>query len=142
MRVRDQAYAEFVPNRGAGGGVVGVTTVAAMIEPTVSAAAAPLPLAAIHLDAVGGVSGDMFVAALLDARPDLIPICLQSVEAARRATQAPAGAAAQMAPHSDGVLTGTRFVVTPDEMATTAQGHGHRHWTALRGEISRAEELS
>jgi len=27
----------------------------------------------IHLDAVGGVAGDMFVAALLDARPDLCP---------------------------------------------------------------------
>ena len=32
-------------------------------------------ISAIHLDAVGGVAGDMFVAALLDVRPELWPQC-------------------------------------------------------------------
>ncbi len=35
----------------------------------------------IHLDAVGGLAGDMFVAALLDARPDLRPRVLADVAA-------------------------------------------------------------
>jgi uncharacterized protein (TIGR00299 family) protein len=35
----------------------------------------------VHLDAVGGAAGDMFVAALLDARPDLEPRVLADVAA-------------------------------------------------------------
>ena len=35
----------------------------------------------IHLDAVGGIAGDMFNAAILDARPDLFPFCIGAVGA-------------------------------------------------------------
>ncbi|KAA5608326.1 nickel pincer cofactor biosynthesis protein LarC [Rhodovastum atsumiense] len=35
----------------------------------------------IHLDAVGGVAGDMFVAAMLDARPDLRPLVFADLAA-------------------------------------------------------------
>ena len=111
------------------------------------------PPLAVHLDPVGGVSGDMFVAAVLDARPDLIPACLQAIGAMRSATRAPAGASARVSAHGDGVLTGTRFEVAPDEMAAPprhehdhAYGggnrHQHRHWIELHGDISRAEGVS
>ena len=52
----------------------------------VLARAAELPPAgslAIHLDLVGGLSGDMFVAAMVDALPALAPIVLAEVEKVR-----------------------------------------------------------
>src|SRR5450755_2301476 len=55
-----------------------------------SAKAAPLPPPsglAIHLDLVGGISGDMFVAAMVDALPALAVPVLEAVAAVR-----PAGA--------------------------------------------------
>ena len=38
-------------------------------------------MAHIHLDAVGGIAGDMFVAALLDAFPDIRPRVLADARA-------------------------------------------------------------
>ena len=35
-----------------------------------------------HLDAVGGIAGDMFVAALLDLHPELAPVAIAAVRAA------------------------------------------------------------
>ena len=34
----------------------------------------------IHLDLVGGIAGDMFIAALSDARPDLVEGLLQNLD--------------------------------------------------------------
>jgi pyridinium-3,5-bisthiocarboxylic acid mononucleotide nickel chelatase len=77
----------------------------------------------IHLDPLGGIAGDMFVAALLHWRPDLeaglkrtLALCplIEDVE-----TQSPA--------HDDGVLTGRRFLVRRE-----AHDHHHHHHVAWR----------
>ena len=63
-------------------------------------------LARIHLDPVGGIAGDMFVAAMADAFPEHVPglmtelAKLGSIEGVR------------FLPHADGALHGRRFDVT------------------------------
>jgi uncharacterized protein (TIGR00299 family) protein len=77
---------------------------------------------AIHLDLVGGIAGDMFVAALLDALPELRERVLAELSAAR-----PAGAA--LPAFSDGAsggLRASRFGAVP---AAPQSCHTH----ALRG---------
>ncbi|MBS03959.1 MAG: hypothetical protein CMQ24_14820 [Gammaproteobacteria bacterium] len=79
----------------------------------------------IHLDLVGGMSGDMFIGAMLD------------LDAARAAdlneVMATAGFARLVeltsAPHTDGTLSGTRFKVIAAE---DAEGHHHRHYSEIR----------
>ncbi len=60
----------------------------------------------IHLDAVGGAAGDMFAAAMVDARPDLEALVQQTIAA----LHLPA-VEAQILPHDDGRLVGSRFRV-------------------------------
>lgn len=61
----------------------------------------------VHLDALGGVAGDMFAAAMVDARPALE----QPVRAALDALHLPPAIAGSFRAHNDGVLAGRRFVV-------------------------------
>ena len=62
----------------------------------------------LHLDLVGGLSGDMFISAMLDALPslagDLDDVIVQA--------GFPDLVRLEQAPHNDGVLTGTRFTVS------------------------------
>ena len=67
----------------------------------------------IHLDPLGGLSGDMFVAALLDAFPEhwlevqsTIALLNLGVEAECR-----------LAPHHDHSFAGSRFLVAADRTA-------------------------
>jgi hypothetical protein len=85
----------------------------------------------IHLDPVGGVAGDMFVAALLDAWPEREA----RVHEALAAVELPASVAARVVRHADHALTGTRFVVED-----TGHGHGHAHtpFRAIRTRLERA----
>ena len=83
--------------------------------PPIDAATMPSPASlAIHLDLVGGVSGDMFVAAVVDALPALAAPILAELAAVRSAgEEAPA-----FAETSSGGLRARRFGLAP--LADTA----------------------
>ncbi|MER2197097.1 nickel pincer cofactor biosynthesis protein LarC [Methylobacterium brachiatum] len=120
----------------------------------------------IHLDALGGVAGDMFAAALLDAFPEH----LEGVRASVRAVDPRIACAASE--HNDGILRGLRFAVSapgtetvptphrhgahadhhhhdhhdhdhphdhPHSHAHDPAPHGHRPWSEIRAELERAE---
>jgi uncharacterized protein (DUF111 family) len=61
----------------------------------------------IHLDPVGGLAGDMFVAAILDAWPELDG----DLREALRSVRLGENVAVEVLPHKDHTLTGTRFCV-------------------------------
>jgi uncharacterized protein (TIGR00299 family) protein len=73
----------------------------------------------IHLDPVGGIAGDMFAAAVLDAWPRLE----EDLAATLARSRLDAIATVAREPGGDGVLTGSRFRVTPAE----AERHDHVH---------------
>ena len=70
----------------------------------------------LHLDPVGGVAGDMFVAAMVDLRPSLTA----EIERALERLEIPEGVLAKVVDHNDGTLRGSRFEVRP-------VGHAHEH---------------
>lgn len=77
----------------------------------------------IHLDAVGGLAGDMFVAGLLDALPELSPRVFADLAAAM-----PAHCGTPTL--SDGLSSGIavrRFALVSGETAKPAADHGHEH---------------
>jgi len=78
----------------------------------------------IHLDAVGGVAGDMFIAAMLDAFPDLRNGMLGAI----RAAGLPADVHVGFAEHQDHALTGLRFrVIEPRVAELMVAAHHHPH---------------
>jgi hypothetical protein len=86
----------------------------------------------IHLDAVGGVAGDMFIAAVLDAFPDLRDGMLGAI----RAAGLPDNVGLSVQPHADHALTGLRFIV--DE----SHQHNHRHKHTKFRDIRKMLELA
>jgi pyridinium-3,5-bisthiocarboxylic acid mononucleotide nickel chelatase len=111
----------------------------------------------LHLDPVGGLAGDMFAAALLDASPQLgalgVALGVGLLEALARAGLAP-DVVVRWERVTEEVLAGTRFVVddprergrpTPPHHAVllpgighgNGHGHGHAHvpFAALRRQI-------
>jgi uncharacterized protein (TIGR00299 family) protein len=89
----------------------------------------------IHLDPVGGVAGDMFVAALLDAFPDLERGLVETVQAAGAA-----GIACRLERHRDKTLQGRRFVVEtarPHHHHHHDHDHDHVHWAEIREHLTR-----
>lgn len=77
----------------------------------------------IHLDPVGGIAGDMFVAAMLDAFPPLEKV----VQDAVRAAGLPPRFHCDLVPHADRALTGKRFVVRENSGPGPSHGHAHSH---------------
>ena len=74
----------------------------------------------IHLDPVGGLAGDMFIAAILHAFPELETNVLEAITAVEPGL----AHACRLQPHNDRVLQGARFVV--GEVAAVP-GHRHDH---------------
>ncbi|HEY5292527.1 MAG TPA: LarC family nickel insertion protein [Burkholderiales bacterium] len=76
----------------------------------------------LHLDPVGGIAGDMFIAALLDAFPGLSA----GMDAALAKVGLPPGARCALLAHHDGILCGRRFELSlPADFATPHSGHQH-----------------
>lgn len=86
----------------------------------------------IHLDVVGGVSGDMFIGALLDCFPKLNDRLNDQIIRAGFSDLVKLSCE----PIDDGVLTGTRFNVVPRQ---DAEGHGHRHFSEIKKIINDSE---
>lgn len=84
----------------------------------------------IHLDAIGGIAGDMFIAAVLDAFPELRDDMLKAI----RAAGMPNDVGVEVRDHADHALTGLRFIV--DEPHHPWSLH-HRH---DGGEIGHAHD--
>lgn len=88
----------------------------------------------IHLDAVGGVSGDMFIGAVLDVFPlwaDDLPRQLEAAGFSDLVTL-------QTQPKNDGVLAGTIFQVSEKQQP---HHHHHRSYRLIRETIT-ASQLS
>jgi len=75
----------------------------------------------IQIDPVGGLAGDMFVAAMLDAFPPLEG----EVQAAVRAAGLPERFRCDLVAHADHALTGRRFLVLETSRATHPHHHPH-----------------
>jgi pyridinium-3,5-bisthiocarboxylic acid mononucleotide nickel chelatase len=99
----------------------------------------------IHLDPVGGVAGDMFVAAVLNAYPELTPRLLETING----LGLPELVACRIEPVNDGVLAGSNFVVESRAQPSIhhhqhthdsdgSNGHQHRLWSDIRELIEQA----
>jgi uncharacterized protein (TIGR00299 family) protein len=82
----------------------------------------------IHLDAVGGIAGDMFIAALLHAFPE-------HAAGTIGAAQAMAPVECTLAGHKDHSLTGMRFLVQ-ERGHQPHHHHDHAHWSDIRAKIA------
>jgi uncharacterized protein (TIGR00299 family) protein len=78
----------------------------------------------LHLDLVGGLSGDMFISGMLDTYPELKGDLQQVIVAAGF----PDLVKLTTRDHDDGTLTGTQF----DVSATESEGHHHRHYSEIK----------
>lgn len=78
----------------------------------------------IHLDPLGGVAGDMFVAAVLDAFPELEG----EVRSARDALKLGPDGDRRLEAHNDGTLVGRRFIVGALKEAFITSTRPRRSW--------------
>ena len=96
-------------------------------------AADPAPgerLPRFHLDPVGGIAGDMFAAAVLDARSDLA----DGLRATIDALPLPPSVTVAIDRHKDAAQSGTRFKVSEP----ADDGHGHVRLADVRARLKAA----
>ena len=92
----------------------------------------------IHLDPVGGIAGDMFIAAMLDAFPEFAAPMLAAI----RCAGLPPAVDAEVQPFQDFALTGRRFIVTEPSPASdaalvaNAAEHNHRGFADIVAGLS------
>jgi hypothetical protein len=94
----------------------------------------PVRVSAVHLDAVGGIAGDMFSAALLGVRPDLWLACERAIAAVGLAD----GTRVSLAAHRDAMLSGSRFVVEVPPRGRSGGGRSSVRWPDIRERITSA----
>jgi uncharacterized protein (TIGR00299 family) protein len=89
----------------------------------------------VHLDLFGGLAGDMFIAALLDACPQFEEAVLTAIQS----LSCLAPVSCSLLAHRDSILTGRRFSVTaalpPARLPRSAAAHGHTRWHSLRHDL-------
>lgn len=87
-------------------------------------------VSSVHLDALGGIAGDMFSAALLDVLPEIWSRCEKTIAA----FGLPAEIETTLTTHNDGIFSGSRFIVAglPENNPTE---HHHVHWEQLRKKL-------
>ena len=94
----------------------------------------------IHLDLIGGLAGDMFIAALLDAFPQHEACVLDAIHEMGDANEVDCS----VHPHRDSVLRGSRFQVqprrfgggTPWSISDPPQvRHEHATWSSIRARL-------
>jgi pyridinium-3,5-bisthiocarboxylic acid mononucleotide nickel chelatase len=88
----------------------------------------------IHLDPLGGIAGDMFLAAVLDAKPELAEGAL----AAMRAAGLPESWHLALEAHGDGTLAGRRLRIEPPDPAEAQAGPATRY-AQIRERIAAAD---
>lgn len=86
----------------------------------------------IHLDPLGGVAGDMFIAAVLNAFPELREGMVQAI----RAAGLPPAIGIDIEAHRDHALTGLKFAITEaGHTAESAHSHHHRTFSDIRNAL-------
>ncbi len=77
----------------------------------------------IHLDLVGGIAGDMFVAALANTFPEIARTMIEEIEKFPQSSKG----TVQFVKHHDGILEGLRFDANEHAHSHHHDGHGHTH---------------
>ena len=86
----------------------------------------------IHLDVLGGIAGDMFIAAMLDARPDLTEPCI----AAMRAAGLPDAWVVEANRATDTGMTGHRMrIENTGHTHEHNPDHSHHHYSDIRKQL-------
>ena len=86
----------------------------------------------LHLDPVGGVAGDMFVAAMLDAFPDLVDPVLHALSNGGLLAEIKC----EVVSHTDHVLSGSKFEVVGPPADQHEQQHHHLPFHQLRAQLA------